>query len=339
MNKTATSLIDSKGRPNFGMHKQPIENLNIPDYRPLGYSAAKSKNPGFFERIRFKRWQFLGVSNPDIALAVAIVHAGFASKMFGYLYFKKIHDIHEFSIMSPLAKNTVFSGSSIEGETSFSSKEGVARMINSRQGYILEASVENNLAADINITRLKEPLCVVTRSGHRGFNYAHKEAGNFAEGKIHYKGTEWRLEQKNSFAFLDYTAGYLPRETYWAWSCGAGNDRGGRRIGFNFVNGINETAYTENCFWVDGALHKINTADIRFDDIDHFNPWNVFTPDKAVDLTFVPYGIHTEGENLGIIKNKLYQGFGLYEGKIKAPGKTHEIKEMFGFAEDNYILW
>jgi hypothetical protein len=339
MNKNTSSLIDSNGRPFLGLHKQPIENINLEDYRPLGYSAAKSKNPGFFEKIRYKRWQFLGFSNPEIALAFAVVHAGFVSKIFGYLYIKKIPMIHEFTIMSPMAKNTSFAGSSAEGEATFKTKEGVARMLNSRQGFTLEASVKNNLAADINVIRLKEPLCVVTRSGHKGFNYAHKEAGNFAEGKIHFKGTEWRLDPKNTFAVLDYTAGYLPRETYWSWSCGAGTDRGGRRIGFNFVNGINETAYTENCFWVDGALHKVNTADIRFDDLDHFKPWKIFTPDKSVDLEFVPDGIHTESMNFFITKNKLYQGFGLYDGKIKAPGKTHEIKSMFGFAEDNYIKW
>ncbi len=337
--KNSSTLIDSNGRPYFGLHKQPIENINLQDYRPLGYSSAKSKNPGFFEKFRFKRWQFLGFSNSEIALSIAIVHSGFASKLFGYLYNRKNPEIHEFTIISPMAKDTSFAGSSVDGEVSFKTKDGVARMLNSRQGFTLEASVKNNLAADINISRLKEPLCIVTRSGHKGFNYAHKEAGNFAEGKIHYKGSEWRLDPKTTFAFADYTAGYLPRETYWSWASGAGTDRGGRRVGFNFVNGINDTAYAENCFWIDGALHRTGAADIRFDDLDHFNPWRVFTEDKSVDLAFVPDGVHTELTNYIIVKNKMYQGFGLFDGKIKSPGKVHEIKSMFGFAEDNYLKW
>lgn len=337
--KNASALIDSNGRPFFGMHKQPIDIVNLEDYRPLGYTAAKSKNPGMFEKFRFKRWQFLGIFNQDIALAMAVVHAGFVSKLLGFLYNRKNPEIHEFTIMSPLGKNTFFNGSSAEGEVNFKAKDGVARMLSSRQGFTLEASVKNNLAADINITKLKEPLCVVTRSGHKGFNYAHKEAGNSAEGKIHFKGTEWRLDPKTTFAVVDYTAGYLPRETYWSWSCGAGTDRGGRRVGFNFVNGINETAYTENCFWVDGVLHKVSGADIRFDDMDHFNPWKIFTQDKSVDLSFVPDGVHTESMNYVFTENSLHQGFGIYDGKIKAPGKTHEIKNIFGFAEDNYVKW
>ena len=94
MNKKEPAVLIGKGgRPAFGQYRQPFDVLNLNEYRPYGENTSKNNRAGLLGRYRFKKWQFIGISNQEIAIAAAIVDSGFAAKTFGYIYNRKNPDI------------------------------------------------------------------------------------------------------------------------------------------------------------------------------------------------------------------------------------------------------
>lgn len=118
-------LISDDGRPAFGLHSKPLTELNIRDIRPYGSKSRPEALPA-----GLKRWVFLGVCNRDMIFGLVIVHLGYLSNLFTYLFDRKEKKItKEFEIINPFAMNTVFSGSSIDGKASFSAAGANANIL------------------------------------------------------------------------------------------------------------------------------------------------------------------------------------------------------------------
>ncbi|MEI7591067.1 MAG: DUF2804 family protein, partial [Deltaproteobacteria bacterium] len=136
-----------------------------------------------------------------------------------------------------------------------------------------------------------------------------------------------------------YTVGHLARNTFWNWAAGGGFDSKGNRIGFNLVQGVNETGRTENAVWINDKLIKVSVMDFIYDDMDILKPWRIVSDDGKIDLSFMPEGERCADENFAVIVSKFRQPFGVFSGMIADGSNCYTFEKVFGFAEEHFAKW
>ncbi len=338
MKKRGENLVGSDGRPEFGMYEHPFRNIDVSFLRSYGRSRP---GPGsrFITRFRLKKWQFMGACNGEIIFGLAVVDLGYLSNMFAYVYDRKRGGLEEYDIVHPLAANTGFQGSSSSGEVRFSGRNVDVTMINEPDAILLDAAVKKDLRAELKFTRQSDSLNMVTRVGLKGFNYTTKEAGSPVTGNVRVADRVFTIRDDESFGVLDYTVGQLARHTFWNWASGGGMDVRGNRIGFNLVQGVNETGYTENVFWIQDRMIKTDTIDFTYDDRNMMSPWELASFDGKVNLLFYPEGERKKDLNAGLLLSRFHQPFGRFEGYFVDGGERHEIQYAVGFVEEHEAKW
>lgn len=155
-------------------------------------------------------------------------------------------------------------------------------------------------------------------------------------------GVVHQFSLRNAVGGFDYTSGMLPRRTQWRWSFLTGFLPDGRTIGMNvtsqFTGLVGESR--ENSLWLEGRLHALDPdATINFDADDPSKPWLVRTDDGAVDLRFVPIGVHRESLNLGVIRSNFLQPVGEFSGTIRLGEEVLTIDGLPGVVENQDTLW
>jgi hypothetical protein len=317
-------LINPDGRPAFGLHEEPLRELNIADFRPAG---------------SHKSWVFLGVSNADIIFGLAVVHLGYLSNLFAYVFDRKQKKlVAEADVIVPLGMNTKFAGSSADGTVNFNSSGVTAGIIINSNMIKLDAEA-GGMSINLVYARVKESLNLVTRNGLKGFNYTNKEAGLSVQGKIKAGGNEYVIDPTAPSGAFDYTFGVLKRNTFWNWASGGGVDASGRKLGFNFSQGVNETGFTENVFWVNGRMIKVDTVDFIYDSRNMLAEWKMKSFDGKVNISFMPEGERAKNLNVVLIKSYYHQPFGTFTGEFTDGKEKYVLKEVYGFTEEHEAVW
>ena len=182
-------------------------------------------------------------------------------------------------------------------------------------------------------------MCLNTPCAANGWVYAQKVAGVRCRGTVRSSLGEFDLAAIDAFAHHDWSAGYMRPETYWNWACLSGQ-AGAQRVGLNLSCGVNETSFTENCFWLDGELIKVDTARFAFDRGKPMLPWQIDSHDGQVQLRFEAHGLHQERLNLGVLASNFKQIFGRFSGVLRPLGRPEVvIDNLWGFVEDQYVKW
>lgn len=329
--KAGTSLIGSNGRPVFGLYKYPLKDLSLDEYRPHGSNKNKPK-PG-----NLKKWIFCGVVSENFVFGAAIVNIGYLSNLFSYLFDRKTKKIYETSALAPAALGTSFDGSSKEGRAVFDFAGSKASCVFSGDKIALNVSTIA-VKADFNFTRVKEPLCLLSRIGLKGFNYTEKESSSAADGVITAGGSKYNTGAESS-GIIDYTVGLLARTTFWNWAAGSGRAVTGERISFNLSQGVNETGFTENAFWVNGSMVKVDTVDFIYNDRRHVSEWEIRSYDGKIKLFFTAEGERKADIKTGFMSSFFHQPFGSFRGTLDDGAKQYEIKEAYGFTEEHEAVW
>ncbi|MGC8928729.1 MAG: DUF2804 domain-containing protein [Myxococcota bacterium] len=332
-------LIKEDGRPNFGIFSKPLNVINIEDLRPYGEKSFSLFKKGTFKIFKLKRWVYIGCTNSQIVFGSAIVSTGYLGNIFCYLYNRAKKELFEVSFIKPLAGGINFEGSACEGEISFKSGSNLLIYELKSDTILLKLRHREILNADMKFIRVREPLSVVVRESLDGFNYTNKEAGLKSSGEITLNNEKFTLNEEESFGVMDYTIGQLPRETFWNWASGGGILENGRRIGFNLSAGVNETGITENVFWIDERMYKIETIKFEYSDLNIMNEWRIYSNDNNLNLTFLPEGLRKADINAFFIRSKFFQPFGRFSGFIKIERERLPLKEVYGFTEEHFAKW
>ncbi|RPJ17119.1 MAG: DUF2804 domain-containing protein [Desulfobacteraceae bacterium] len=334
-----TRLIGLNGRPVFGIRKSTVLSFNLSDLRIYG----KNKTDGILKRFitwfRIKRWQYLGVCNDKIIFGAAIVNLGYMTNMFCYIFDRKAGKIVQFDAITPSGKAGLFEGSFQNGSAIFKNGKASLSFINRPESVLAKISVKGKLDAELHFLKLTEPLCCTSRVGLDGFNYTHKEAGIPVTGNVTFRGSGYEIAENESSGVIDYTLGYLARHTFWNWASGGGFDEAGNRVGFNLVQGVNETGFTENAFWINGNMIKTDVIDFQYSDLNLLDKWRIVSNDGKINLSFYPEGERSADINTGLIASRFHQPFGRFEGILSDGGKTWKINNAAGFTEEHYAKW
>lgn len=340
-------LINANGQPQFGVFEHPIREIN---YRDYDYHSVMDRKAGALARyFHFNQFQFIGVTSEEFVFGCALVDIKYLSNAFVYLYNRKTHTIDEYSFLQPLALNAALSTHPDNGTSRF--KKGKADFTISAsedpRQRTLRARIGKEIDVDITLTEPDnyEPLAVCSQNGYSGWTYTQKAPALRVSGNLRWKDQEYSLDADQALGSYDWSCGYMRRETAWNWASMSGHLEDGRRIGFNFASGVNETGITENGFWLDDRLYKLGQVRFIYDRKDRYGQWKLESCDGRVNLYFEAEGERSEKLNVVLLASNFTQLFGKFFGTIKigddesGEGETLTLNGQTGFAEDHYAKW
>lgn len=336
------TLVDATGRVHRGRFSASVPRINgrDHDYRtPMGRPA-----PARQRRFHYKQFQYFGLVSDELLLGCALADTAWLGVAFFYWFEPATGELHEYSWRSPLARQPRLSESPVEGVSRFRQKNVNIEMGYERSGETLTKSLtvdlpELQLQARMDEPSDHEPMALCTRTGVNGWTYTNKVAGLPVEGRLTHKGTSRDLAELDAGGHHDFSAGYMRRRTFWNWACLSGRTDG-HWLGLNVSCGVNETSFTENCFWRDNELIKVDLVDFDYDGDDLMCPWRIRSGDGRVDLMFEPLNRHREKLNILLFASNFHQIFGRFTGVLRdARGHETRVDGLHGFVEEQYAQW
>ena len=320
------SLLDANGRPILGLFEQTPARVNWrdADYRsPLGRRHGRLRR-----RLAYKQFEYFGIVAPDLFAGCALADLGWVGAAFMYVYVPSTGAMESISIRRPLGRGLHLTHQPVTGHSHLHCRRATAHLRYSAAGRALQVETRSGLEIDASFAEGPDhcqPMSLCTQTARNGWVYARKIAGTRVYGQVTGAGVTRDLGEIGAFAHHDYSAGFMRRETFWNWACFSAQV-GDRRLGLNVSCGVNETGFSENCLWLDGARIAIGPTHFDFRRDDLTAPWTVRSACGALDLEFVPCGRHTERLNAGLIASDFRQDFGFFSGRLQPPG--HDAIEI-----------
>jgi len=333
-----SALITPAGEVRLGVFSKPIDTINHTDFNlrtPMGRRAG-----GLARWLGFNQFEFLGGLGPDVAFGVAIADVRYAGTGFAYVQDRQTAARTQCSVTRPLGMGFDFVQTPETGTSRLASGPLKVEMTGEPGRRRLKAVGKN-----IDIDAIFEeddmaPLRICTKAGATGWVYARKTAGHRVHGTLKWDGRTLDLATARVLGHHDWSAGYMRRETFWNWGCLAGHTQDGRVVGMNVSCGVNETSFQENCFWVDGRLHRLPPVHFHYTLDDLHKPWRLTDEAGRVVLDFTSEGAHGERIQGGVVASNFTQLLGRYSGHLIADDGEHiELEELPGYAEWHYAKW
>ena len=306
-------------------------------------NAMDKRRSTLAKRFKFNQFQFIGFTCDKLIVGLAIVDLKIASNCFIYIYDPESKEYAEHSFINPLAFNTQIDTQPNSGNSFFRkgnnkvSIEATAKPRLRSVNVDLESGIK--ISAVIDESGSFEPLALCVRAGYEGFHFTQKSTALICNGLVEWGDKKIVLEEIGALASVDWSAGYMRRETAWNWGSLSCNLPDGRRLGFNLAAGVVETGFTENAVWIDGKMHKVDMVDFQFDRYHHSHAWSLRSNDGIINLHFEPAGQRKEKTNAIIAATNFTQHFGRYYGEILINGETIHLDGEWGFTEDHYAKW
>jgi len=295
---------------------------------------------GFLDkRLVEKRWQALFLATPEVMLSFAVVDAGYLSSgilcVFDRGSRRTLIDSHP--VLPPLL--SWITDEPNDGMRANLTGPRLSARFERSGGRILATARWGNAAVDLSldVRAAPPPLSAVSRLGPGRFNYTQKLAGIPAEGEIGVGNARYKV--RGQPAGLDFTHGYLPRDTAWRWAfCSA--RQGGRLIAFNLSDGFMRTGGGENVVWVDGGPWSVGRVRFDFESSAPLAPWRIRSEDGALDLAFQPEGYRAQNIDLKLVASRYVQPFGVFSGHVTTlAGERVELDAVPGVTEDHSARW
>ncbi|MDP8224325.1 MAG: DUF2804 domain-containing protein [Candidatus Lernaella stagnicola] len=315
------------------------------DYNPENVRVSRF---GFWNRLRLKEWDYYGITTHDWFLGTAVSHAGFAGVVFVYFIDFAVGTIEEGLVVTPLGRGCRLPRQSTEGDVAFRGG-GVSlhfqREAESRTLRIdwprLKSGRALHLEANLAHPTGWESIVMATPIGERGFYYNEKINCLAARGELTVGERRFTLEPDSAAGTIDWGRGVWAYRTFWNWASASGRLPNGTPFGLNLGSGFGDlSAATENCFFLDGRLHKIGWVNIRYNPGDYLQPWRFTDEEGRLDLTLHPIYDRIDKTEMGIVASQAHQVFGRYEGRVVTDeGKTVDVRDLTGWAEEVRNRW
>ncbi len=300
------------------------------------------------KRFREKRWCYIGIFHPDIIFGCAVVHLGYISSAFMFGFDRAKKQMTETTWVAPPLGQVRYDRNPETGVCSYRSLLGSLHLIHGLPGNATRIRARAGLSgktllADIEMMQPDnrfDPMHFLMDmdGGQRAFTT--KAAGLCAQGSITLNGRHIRLAPESTFAVLDWTNGFYPRDTFWNWACGTGTADSGVRVGFNLSSGVYTRGLLENVIWINNIPHRIGPVDYVYDPDHPLHPWQVNSRDNTIRLQFTPEGIRQASDNFGVVKSRFIQACGSYSGTIRLAGTDPVlVHSAAGVAEEHYAFW
>lgn len=141
--------------------------------------------------------------------------------------------------------------------------------------------------------------------------YHKRFVPNFtANGVVRLGGTDYNLDESNSFVYLDWSRYSLSRKHKFQVLSSVA-EAGEKKLAVNFASRVgNNRKGSENCYFFDGKLNKVGRLRVEGDDKKIESKWDFCTVNGSVGLVFTPSKkdgkvISCKCDNLTIVFGKL----------------------------------
>jgi hypothetical protein len=341
-----SSIDDGGGAPRFGTYEGTVDAVDLERLRG-------PSRPNRLERLRMhKKWLYGFIATREVAALFAVVDLGYSSNAFSLAIDlttqRVLADEGYLGPPRPLVTVNDHPGPGLE----VAFRRPDAQLTAGRRFGDERYHGRVHLGPPLPLVRPKlgfswellaagaaPPLTVIAPVEGGGVNVTQKWAGLLAFGQLEAGGRRFVLD--GGVGGLDYTHGYLARQTSWRWAFVCGRLDDGTPFGINLVEGFNEARddVNENAVWLGKALFPVGRARFSWNPRDVLDPWRVVTTDGALDLTFKPLAAHRELRDLKLVKSRFEQPVGLWSGTMTLDGKRHRFEDAAGVAEDQDVLW
>jgi hypothetical protein len=270
------------------------------DVAALALPLPPGRMPLVRRRRQLKRWRYVGVYGPDLMLCAGRARVGVIPQGFWGVV----------EPGRPLRDLTSARGAGVRFDGSRVLIDAPAQGV--RADLLVE---ESGGVESVN----PHPV-----GGDGGYVWTRKQAGVPARGWVELDG---RRIDVDGLAVVDDTAGYHARHTSWLWSAGVGRGRGGERVGWNLVTGVNDgPVASERTVWVDGAPTEVGPVEFAAD------------LSRVGDLEFSewPGSARVDDTNAIVFASRYRQPFGTFSGTL--PDGT-QLAEGYGVMEAHDVTW
>jgi len=338
---TPSPLLNEQGDlAQVGWARQPLLDCNLENTRFYRLRPLQA--------FRLKRWDYYGVTTPDLFFSATLAHLGYAGLVFVYTLDLATGDFHEETLTIPLGRGINLPRNSDQGDSTFDN--GQVR-VNFRLGEnARRVEVDwpafnggQGLSADVTLHHRPqhESMVIVIPIGQRRFYYNRKVNCLPAAGWVQRGSQRTQLDPSSSLGTLDWGRGVWEYKSFWVWASASACLPGGRTLGLNLGYGFGDTgAATENVVILDGRIHKLAEVRFDYDPADFMEPWHMVSPNGRLELEFVPFKERVARSNLLLITSEVHQMFGRYRGKVVGDGgEAIEVRDVTGFAEEHHARW
>ena len=139
----------------------------------------------------------------------------------------------------------------------------------------------------------------------------------------------------------DFGSGMWPYRSYWNWGVVTGKQDGdliGVNMGAKWTTG---TGANENGICYNGRLYKV-MEDLKweYDNSDWSKPWHIRTTySDMINLTLTTFHPQKTSLNIGVMSTGGTTCFGKWNGTLKFDGKTIQVRNIQGWAEEFAHRW
>lgn len=342
--RSETALL-SHGQPRFGQFADSLRHIH--GHKDASLDAFGKSRGMLARRVGYKQFQFFGGMSQQLVFGCALVSLGHSCSAFVYAVDMRTGERFEHRAMRPGALGISLSDNPREGHSHC--HMGALHVEQHYHDQPRQKRLVVRLGKTLNLDAISheqafQPMSLCTRSGYEGWTYANKTAGIALSGSLHWRGETIDLANIGCMGHHDFSCGFMRPETWWNWACFSGlatgeTDNKTGVIGLNISCGVNETSYSENCFWLNGQCITTAAAVFDFDRQTPLASWHIQTHDDMVNLTFTPLGLYEDNSQLGPLAARFRQVFGHFDGYISYLGQRYAIAQMSGFVEDQFVRW
>ena len=237
--------------------------------------------------------------------------------------------------------------SSVNGSIRYKNKKSSLDFISQNEGIkLIKADFINfgrhrSLRGEVVLSEPSAAESIVTNqkwlNEKSAFRYNRCSPWYIVEGVIQFGGAEIIFTRGNGWGIFDWTRGARPRSDvrYWAAACGTGGAGGEKQISFSVGHSwADSSAGTENGFFVDGKLHKLDKITFHIPPSNWLSPWHFTSNDNRLIMEFYPHQERIERRRLFFHNTTRRQVIGFFSGRVILDDGTGVVfQNVTGFAE------
>jgi hypothetical protein len=373
------ALLDSEGMLiESGFSAYPVKQINPENLAPVVMGFAP------FTQFKFKQFEYQAINSGKDVIFFGLANIGWAGEVFMGTYNYDTNILtHDSQLTLPWQLVPMDTNAAMRFRRSLEYSKGGLRIrykdtdVKAENKFVREYSIESAklklsgnfkfevqyFSSDNKMPAYQghlqvEPVEETQRFWHLGYKvYGLDVTGSATVGSD-------RLEfskANNSLMMIDIGAGVFHYKTHWLWVTANFFLPDGRKMAFNFSQGITKTEKTksnEDYIILDGHTQIMDPVNIKFDGRGQKKTsWSILTirekenvrekgssklhlNPRFTTLQFKTNNTFSVDKNLGFAKFKLHQNFGVFSGTINtADGEKIEIDNVQGVCEFNYSQW
>ena len=196
----------------------------------------------------------------------------------------------------------------------------------------------HSLRGELVLTEPAIPESLITNTSwmrdKNAFRYSRRSPWYTVEGVIQFETSEIVFTRGKAWGTFDWNRGVRPRSDirYWASACGLSGEH---LIGFSVgYSSADSPACTENAFFIDGKVQKLDQVTFNIPPADWLSPWRFTSNDNRLEMAFFPHQERNEKNSIFMHSCSRRQLCGFFSGKaILDDGSPIEFHNITGFAE------